>query len=161
MFLCHSVQLLSCVQLFETPWIAARQTSLSITNSQSLLSIKSVMPSNHLILCCPLLLLYSIFPSIRVFANESVIRFLYRPTLTSIHDYQKNHSLDQMDLCWQKIVSAFQYAVQVGHSFSSKEQVSFNFIAAVTICSDFGAQENKVCLMSLEYPIPSECHSSW
>ena len=70
-----SVQLLSCVQLFATPWTAARQTSLSITNSQSLLkltSIKSVMPSNHLVLCCPLLL-PSILPSIRVFSNEAVL----------------------------------------------------------------------------------------
>ena len=60
-----------------TPWIAAPQASLSITISQSLLrlmSIKSVMPSNHLILCCPLLLLLSIFPSIRVFSNELVLR---------------------------------------------------------------------------------------
>ena len=68
-----SVQLLSCVQLFATPWTAARQASLSITNSQSLLrlmSIELVMPSNHLILCCPLLLLPSIFPSIMVFSNE-------------------------------------------------------------------------------------------
>ena len=72
-----SVQSLSRVQLFETPWTAARQASLSITNSQSLLklmSIKSVIPSNHLILCCPLLLLPSIFPSIRVFSNESALR---------------------------------------------------------------------------------------
>ena len=72
----YSIQSLSHVQLFETPWIAARQASLSITNSQSLLklmSIKSVMPSNHLILCHPLLLLPSIFPSIRVFSNESVL----------------------------------------------------------------------------------------
>ena len=67
---------LSCVWLFENPWTAARQASLSITNSQSLLkfmSIKSVMPSNHLILCHPLLLLPSIFPNIRVFSNESVV----------------------------------------------------------------------------------------
>ena len=59
-----------------TPWTAAHQVSLSITNSQSLLkfmSIESVMPSNHLILCCPLLLLPSIFPNIRVFSNESVL----------------------------------------------------------------------------------------
>ena len=65
-----SVQSLSCVQLFVTPWTAARQASLSITSSQSLLkfmSNESVMPFNHLILCCPLLLLPSIFPSIRVF----------------------------------------------------------------------------------------------
>ena len=71
-----SVQWLSRIRLFVTPWTAARQTSLSITNSQSLLklmSIESVMPSNHFILCHPFLLLPSIFPSIRVFSNESVI----------------------------------------------------------------------------------------
>ena len=69
-----SVQLLNRVRLFVTPWTVARQASLSITNSRSLLklmSIESVMPSNHLILCCPLLLPPSIFPSIRVFSNES------------------------------------------------------------------------------------------
>ena len=69
-----SVQLLSNLQLFVTPWTAARQASLSITNTRSLLklvSIELVMPSNHLILCHPLLLLPSIFPSIRVFSNES------------------------------------------------------------------------------------------
>ena len=70
----RSVQSLSRVQLFVTPWAAARQASLSITNSQSLLKlIESVIPSNHLILCHPLLLLTSIFPSIRVFSNESVL----------------------------------------------------------------------------------------
>ena len=72
-----SVQSLSCVRLFVTPWITARQASLSITNSRGslrLTSIKSVMPSNHLILCRPLLLLPSIFPSIRVFSNESALR---------------------------------------------------------------------------------------
>ena len=71
-----SVQSLSRVRHFATPWTAARQASLSITNSQSLpkpRSIESVMPCNHLILCCPLLLLPSIFPSIRVFSNESAI----------------------------------------------------------------------------------------
>ena len=71
-----SVQALSCVQLFETPWTAAHQASLSITNSQSplkLMSIEPVMPSNHLILCRPLLLLPSILPSIKVFSNESVL----------------------------------------------------------------------------------------
>ena len=72
-----SVQWLSRVRLFSTPWIAACQASLSITNSQSLvkpMSIESVMPSNHLILCCPLLLLPPIPPSIRVFSNESTLR---------------------------------------------------------------------------------------
>ena len=73
----NSVQSLSHVRLFATPWTAAHQTSLSVTNSWSLLrfmSIESVMPSNHLILCHSLLLLPSIFPSIRVFPNESVLR---------------------------------------------------------------------------------------
>ena len=152
----NSVQSLSPVQIFVTPWTAARQASLSITNSRSLLKlmfIEPVMPSNHLILCRPLLLPPSIFPSIRVFSNElslirwpkywsfsfsispsnehsglisfridwldliavqgtlkssptpqfktinsSVLSFLYSPTLTSIHDYWKNHSLVYMDL---------------------------------------------------------------
>ena len=149
-----SVQSLSRVRLFATPWIAARQASLSITKSWCslrLMSIESVMPSNHLILCLLLLLLLSIFPCIRVFSNESVLHirwpkywsfnfnispfnefsgllpyridwfdllavswdsqessptshfksisssvlsFHYSPTLTSIHDYWKNHSLD-------------------------------------------------------------------
>ena len=69
------VQSLSCVWLFVTPWTAAGRTSLSITNSQrllNLLAVELVMPSNHLILCCPLLLA-SIFPSIRVLSNESVL----------------------------------------------------------------------------------------
>ena len=72
----NSVQLLSHVWFFVTRWTAARQASLSITNSRSLLklmSVESVMPSNHLIFCRPLLLLPSIFPSIRVFSNESVL----------------------------------------------------------------------------------------
>ena len=71
-----SVQLLSCVRLFATPWIAAHQASLSITNSQSLLKlmpIELVIPSSYLILCCPLLLLPPIPPSIRVFSNESTL----------------------------------------------------------------------------------------
>ena len=149
-----SVQSLSCVWLFVTAWTTVHQASLSITNSQSLpklMSIKSVMPSKHLILCHSLLLLPSIFPSIRIFSNESVLcirwpkywsfsfsispcnehpgpisfrmdwldllavqgtsqesfptpqfksinssalSFLHSPTLTSIHDHRKNHSLD-------------------------------------------------------------------
>ena len=70
------MQLLSRVRFFSTPWTAARQTSLSIANSRSLLklmSIESVMPSNHLILCHRLLLPLSIFPSVRVFSNESAL----------------------------------------------------------------------------------------
>ena len=150
-----------CLTLW-TPWTAACQASLSITNSQNLpklMYIALLMPSNHLIFCHPLLLLPSIFPSIKVFSNESVLHirwpkywscsfsiteysglisfridllnllgspccisprdsqeysptpqfrsinssllsFLYSPTLTSIHDYWKNHSFDQIDLCW-------------------------------------------------------------
>ena len=161
-----SVQPLSRVQLFVTSWMATGQASLSITNSWSLpklMSIESVMPSNHLILCHPLSLLPSIFPSIRVFSNESALRIkwpkywsfsfnispsnehpglisfrmdwldllavqgtqessptpqfksinssalslLHSPTLTSIHDHWKNHSLDYTDLCWQSDVCAF------------------------------------------------------
>ena len=150
-----------------TPWTVACQASLSITNSQrflKILSVESEMPSNYLTLCCPLLLLPSFFPSIRVFSNESVLRirqpkywsfsfsispsndysglisfrmdwlellavqgtlkslfkhhssktsilqhsaFFLVQTLTSIYDYWKNHSFDQMDLCWQSNVSAF------------------------------------------------------
>ena len=78
-----SVQLLSHVWLFATPWITAHQTSLSITNSWSLpklMCIKSVMPSSHLILCCPLLLLPPILPSIRVFSNESTLSMRWLST---------------------------------------------------------------------------------
>ena len=74
--MCSSVQLLNCVRLFATPWTSAHQASLSITNSRSLpklMSTVAVMPSNHLILCHPLLLLPSIFSSIRVFSNESAL----------------------------------------------------------------------------------------
>ena len=134
------VQSLSCVQLFVTTWTATNQASLSFTLSWSLLklmSIGSMMPSNHLILSHPLLLLPSIFPSIRVFSIESALhimwpqywsfsfsispfslttigkyqvfdtRLIHGPTLTSVHDYWKNHSFDYTDLCWQSNVSAF------------------------------------------------------
>ena len=76
LFQFNSVQSLSRVQFFATPWTAAHQASLSVTNSQSLLkllSIESVMPSNYLILCHPLILPPSVFPSLRVFSNESVL----------------------------------------------------------------------------------------
>ena len=75
-FVCVCAKMLTCIRLFVIPCTAARQCSLSITNSQSLLklmSIKLLMPSIHLILCCPLLLLPSVFPSIRVFSNESAL----------------------------------------------------------------------------------------
>ena len=82
-----SVQSLSLVRLFAIPWTAACQASLSITNSWSflrLMTIKSVMPSNNLILCCPLPLPPSIFPSIRVFSNESVLCIRWLSTGASV-----------------------------------------------------------------------------
>ena len=100
MHLCISpFQSLSCVQLFATPWTAACQALLSITNSQNLLKlmpIELVMPSNHLILCCPLLLPPLIFPSIRVFSNESFLHITW-PKYSSfslfwlIHLYKNLH----------------------------------------------------------------------
>ena len=104
-----SVQFLSCVRLFATPWTAARQASLSITNSQSLpklMSIKLVMPSNHLVLCRPLLLLPSIFPSIRVFPNESALRirwpkywgFSFNISHTNEHSGLVSFRIDWFDL---------------------------------------------------------------
>ena len=88
--------------------------------------------------------------------NSSVLSFLYSPTLTPIHDYWKNHSLEKMDLCWQSNVSAFECVIEVGHNFPSKEQASFNFMVAVTICSDFGGPKKKVSTVS-----PSICHEVW
>ena len=104
-----SVQSLSRVQLFATPWTAACQASLSIASSQSLLkliSIKWVMPSNHLILCCPLLLLPSIFPSIRVFSSESVLHirwpkywsFSFSISPSSEYSKQISFRMDWLDL---------------------------------------------------------------
>ena len=95
----QSVQSLSHVQLFATPWTAARQASLSITNSQSLLkliSIESVMPSNHLTLYCPLLLLPPIPPSIRVFPNESALHRRW-PKYSSFR-FSISHSIEHSGL---------------------------------------------------------------
>ena len=90
------VQLLSRVRLFVTPWTAAHQASLSITNSQTLLKLMSiesvVMPSNHLIPCLPLLLLPSIFPSIRAFSNQSALHIRwpkYSSFSFSIHEFHQ------------------------------------------------------------------------
>ena len=105
----NSVQSLSRVWLFETPWTTARQASLSITNSLSLpklMSIELVMPSNHLILYRPLLLLPSIFPSIRVFANESTLRirwpeywsFSFNISPSNEHSGLMSFRMDWLDL---------------------------------------------------------------
>ena len=104
-----SVQSLSRVRLFVTPWTAARQASRSTTNSRSQpkpMSIESVMPSNHLILCHPLLLLPSIFPSIRGFSNESALRirwpkdwsFSFNISPSSEHPGLISFRMDWMDL---------------------------------------------------------------
>ena len=81
-----------------------------------------------------------------------MLSLLYGTALTSVHDYWKNHSFDYMDLCQQSDASAFKYAVQVCHSFSSKEQASFNFMGTVTVHSEFGALENKICHCLHFYP---------
>ena len=103
-----SVQSLSCVQLFVTPWTAVHQASLSITNSRNLLklmSIASVMSSNCLILCCPLLLLPLIFPSIRVFSNEysshrvaKVLDFSFSISPSNEYSGLISFSIDWLDL---------------------------------------------------------------
>ena len=101
-----SVQLLSHVRLFATTWTAALQTSLSITNSWSLLklmSIETVMPFNHLLLCCPLLLLPSIFPSIRVFSNGRLFvlggqRYSFSLSPSSEYSGLISFSMDCLDL---------------------------------------------------------------
>ena len=196
-----SVQLLSCVQLFATPWTAGHQASLSIPNSWGFLrftSIKSVKPSNHLILCHPLLL----FPGIRVFSSESVLHIRwpkYWSFSFSISTSKEYWGLISFRIDWLNLLavqetlkSLFQhrsskapilwwwafFIVQLSHpymttgknialtrwTFVSKVMsllfnmlsslviaflqrgkcFFFNFMAAVTICSDFGAPQNKV-----------------
>ena len=111
------VQLLSCVRLFVTPWTAARQDSLSITNCRSLpklMSIVSVMSSNHLILCLPLLLPPSIFPSMRVFSNESALHIRWPKywsfgTLRSLLQYHSSKA----SILWP---SAF-FTIQLSHPY--------------------------------------------
>ena len=207
-----SVQLLSHARRFAMPWTAGRQASLFITNSRSLLklkSIKSLMPSNHLILCHPLLLLPSIPPSIRVFSNESVLHigwpkywsFSFNISPSNEYSGLISFRMDWLDLlAVQGILksllqhhssrasilrrSAF-FIVQLSHpyvttgktialtrqTFVSKvmslllnmlsrlviaflpKSKCLNFMAAVTICSDFGAPQNKVSYCLHCFPI--------
>ena len=116
-----SVQLLGCVRLFVTPWTPeARQASLSIKSSQSLLkliSIESVMPSNHLVLCCPLLLLPSVFPSIRVFSSESVFRIMW-PKYWSF-SFSRSPSNEYSGLISFRMDWLILLEVQVSRVFSS------------------------------------------
>ena len=199
----NSVQSLIRVQLFVIPWTAALQASLSINDSCNLLklmSIELVMPSNQLILCHPLLLLPSIFPSTRVFSNESVLRirwpkywsfsfsisvsnehpglisfrmdwldllavqgtlksllqhhsskasipqctaFFYSPTPTSINDFWKNHRLTIQIFVGRVMSLLFNMLSRLVIAFLPRSKC-LNFMATTTICSDFGAQKNKV-----------------
>ena len=147
-----SIQLLRCVQLFATPWTAAHQASLSITNSQSLpkpMSIELVMPSNHLILCHPLLLPPSIFPNIRVFSNESVLHirwpkywsFSFNITPSNEHSGLISFRIDWLDLL--AVQGTLKSLLQ---HHSSK--------ASILQCSDF-------FIVQLSYPISNTkllCH---
>ena len=198
------VQSPSCVQLFVTPWTAACQAFLSLTIPRSLprfMSIASVMPSIHLILWCPLLLLPSIFPRIRVFSNELAVHIrwpnygsfsfsispsnkysglislridwfnllavqgtqdsspasqfegidslvlchLYGPTLTTIRDYWEDYNPDDMDLVGRVTSLLFNTLSRFVMAFPAKKQSPSDFRAAVTICSDFRAQEEPIC----------------
>ena len=115
LYISQSVQSLSCVRLFTTPWTAAHQASLSVANSWSLLklmSIESVMPSNHLILCRSLLLPPSIFPSIRVFSNEFILLMM-----------------------WPKYWS-FSYSISPSNEYSGLGVISFQI---------FHLNEKKIC----------------
>ena len=149
-----------------TAWTTAGQASLSFTISRSLLnvmSIESAIPSNHLVFCHPLLL-PSIFPSIRVFSNELAL-YIRWPKYWSFsnspsNEYSRLSSfiIDWFDLLavqgtLKRLLQYHSSKASILQCFSSKEQVSFNFMAAVTICSDFGAQENKICHCLHCFPI--------
>ena len=142
----NSVQSLSHVQLFATPWTAARQASLSITNSWSLLklmSIKSVMPSHHFILCHPLLLLPSIFPSIRVFSNESALHimwpkywsFSFNISPSNEHPGLISFRMDWLDLL--AVLGTLKSLLQHHSSKASILQCSAFFIVQLTSVHDF------------------------
>ena len=166
-----SVQSLSRVQFCATPWIAARQASLSITNSRSSLrptSIESVMPSSHLILCRPLLLLPSVFPRIRVFSSESAFRIRwpkYGSFSFSISPSNEHPGLISFRMDWLDLLavqgtlksllqhhslkasilqcSAF-FIVQLSHPYRTTGKIIA--LTRWTICSDFGAPKTLIIL---------------
>ena len=136
-----SIQLLSRVRLFVTPCTATRQASLSITNSQSLLklvSIELVMPSNHLILCCPVLLLPSVFPSIRVFSNESGLcirwpkywSFSFSISPSNEYSWLISFRMDWLDLL--EVQGTLKSLFQHHSSKASILQCSFFFIVQLS-----------------------------
>ena len=124
-----SVQSLSHIQLFATPWTAARQSSLSITNSRSLLklmSVESVMPSNHLILCHPHLLPPSIFPSIRVFSSESVLHIRwpkYWSFSFSISSSNEYSGLISFRIDWLDLLAVQRTLKSLLQHYSSKASI--------------------------------------
>ena len=194
------VQSLSRVRLFVTPWTAACQASLSFTISRSLLklmSIESSMLSNRFILCCLLLLLLSVFPSIRGFGhlmrrwpkywnfsfnisapneysgfisfridwfdlpavqgtlesslapqfksiNSLSLSLLYSPTLTYVHNYWKNLALNICIFVGKVLPLLFNIPSRFVIAFLLRRKCLLNFMAAVTVCSDWGAQEEKI-----------------
>ena len=212
-----SVQSLSHVQRFATPWTTAGQASLSINNTRSLsklMSIESVMPSSHLILCHPLLLLPPVPSSIRIFSSESTLHmrwpkywsFSFSISPSNEHPGLISFRMDRLDLLAVQGTlksllqhhsskasilrcSAF-FIVPLSHSYMttgktialtrrtfvgkvmslllgmlSRLIITFlprtkclNFMATVTICSDFGAQKNKVCLKTVSTVSPSTSH---
>ena len=129
MLLFSSVQSLSSVQLFATPWIAARQASLSITNSWSslkLTSIESVMPSSHLILCRPFLLLPPIPPSIRVFSNELTLRMRwpkYWSFSLSISPSNEHPGLISFRMDWLEVLAVQETLKSLLQHHSSKASI--------------------------------------
>ena len=129
----RSDQSLRCVQLFATPWIAAHQASLSITNSRSslrLTSIESVMPSSHLILCCPLLLLPPIPPSSRVFPNESTLRMRwpeYWSFSFSIIPSKEHPGLISFRMDWLDLLAVRVTLKSLLQHHSSKASILFFF----------------------------------
>ena len=142
-----SVQLLSRVQLFATPWTATHQASLSLTNSRSLpklMSIESVMPPNHLILCRPPLLLPSIFPSIRVFSNESSLHnrwpkfwsFSFYISLSNEYSGLISFRMDWLDLLAvsKGLSRIFSITTVQKHQFFSTE---FSFSPTLTSIRDY------------------------
>ena len=143
-----SVQSLSHVQLFVTPWIAAQQASLSITNSQSLpklISIELVTPSNHLILCRPLLLLPLIFPSIRVFSNELALHISwpkYWSFSFNINPSKENTGLLSFRMDWLDLLAVQGTFKSLLQHHSSK--------ASILLCSTFF-----IVQLSHTYKIPS------
>ena len=121
-----SVQSLSHVRCFATPWTAARQASLSITNSWSLLkliSVELVMPSNHLILYCPLLLLPLILPTIRVFSNESVLPIRYWSFSFSISPSNEHPGLISFRMDWLDLLAVQGTVKSLLQHHSSKASV--------------------------------------